>query len=49
MLYVEEAVQAFSKNRVMTTQDTYDMLLSHYKVLITHENGPIYPDFTRKL
>lgn len=43
--YVDEAVQAFSKNRVMTIQDAYDMLLNHYKVLIKHENGAVYPDF----
>ncbi|MDX8420358.1 transposase family protein [Stecheria sp. CLA-KB-P133] len=43
--YVDEAVQDFAKNRVMSMQDAYDRLLSHYKVLITHKDGSVYPDF----
>lgn len=43
--YIDEAVQVFSKNRMMSMQDAYDMLLSHYKVLMEHENGAVYPDF----
>ncbi len=43
--YVDEAVHAFSKNRIMTMHDAYDTLLNHYKVLMTHEDGSVYPDF----